>query len=59
MVCYTSRTYEEWRTIQKLWKAGVQTKNYSVRSPSSVAYFNIPPDLCFGNRVFIQSCIEQ
>ena len=26
MVCYTSRTYEERRTIQKLWEAGVQAK---------------------------------
>ena len=26
MACYTSRTYEERRTIQKLWEAGVQAK---------------------------------
>ena len=26
MACYTSRTYEERRTIQRLWEAGVQAK---------------------------------
>ena len=26
MACYTSRTYEERRTIQELWEAGVQAK---------------------------------
>lgn len=26
MACYISRTYEERRTIQKLWEAGVQAK---------------------------------
>lgn len=26
MTCYTTRTYEEQRAIQRLWEAGVQAK---------------------------------
>ena len=40
MVCYTSRTYEERRTIQKLWEDGVQAKEIADRleAPLSSLY---------------------
>ena len=40
MTCYTSRTYEERRTIQRLWEAGVQAKEIADRleAPLSSIY---------------------
>ena len=40
MTCYTSRTYEERRTIQRLWEAGVQAKEIAdkLEAPLSSIY---------------------
>ena len=40
MACYTSRTYEERRMIQRLWEAGVQAKEIAdkLEAPLSSIY---------------------
>ena len=40
MACYVSRTYEERRTIQRLWEAGVQAKEIAdkLEAPLSSIY---------------------
>ena len=40
MACYISRTYEERRTIQRLWEAGVQAKEITdkLEAPLSSIY---------------------
>lgn len=40
MACYTSRTYEERRTIQRMWEAGVQAKEIAdkLNAPLSSIY---------------------
>ena len=40
MACYISRTYEERRTIQRLWEAGVQAKEIAdkLEAPLSSIY---------------------
>ena len=40
MACYISRTYEERRTIQKLWEAGAQAKKIAdkLEAPLSSIY---------------------
>ena len=40
MACYISRTYEERRTIQRLWEAGVQAKEIAdkLEAPLSSLY---------------------
>ena len=40
MACYTSRTYKERRTIQKLWEDGVQAKEIAdkLEAPLSSLY---------------------
>ena len=40
MACYTSRTYEERKMIQKLWEAGVQAKEIAdkLEAPLSSIY---------------------
>lgn len=40
MACYTTRTYEERRTIQRLWEAGVQAKEIAdeLEAPLSSIY---------------------
>lgn len=40
MACYTSRTYEDRRTIQRMWEAGVQAKEIAdkLNAPLSSIY---------------------
>ena len=43
MACYISRTYEERRTIQRLWEAGVQAKEIAdkLEAPLSSIYLEL------------------
>ena len=43
MACYVSRTYEERRTIQRLWEAGAQAKEIAdkLEAPLSSIYLEL------------------
>ena len=61
MACYTSRTYEERRTIQKLWEAGVQTKEIAdkQRPLKNWGFQRIPCMAGYGPTALVASTLGQ